>query len=87
MSDFNFDFGFTAVTEDELDVVQKASTEAATATDAADTWEAKCIDLYNHFKPLLNNLQMNPEKDYIFWPNRNAKLEEFSDLIDKIYNS
>jgi hypothetical protein len=87
MSDFDFDFGFTAVTEDELDVVQQASTEATKASESADTWEAKCVDLYNTFKPLLNNLAMNPEKDYIYWPNRNGKLEEFSDLIDKIYNS
>tara|TARA_B110000977_G_C10805791_1_gene388236 strand:- start:382 stop:645 length:264 start_codon:yes stop_codon:yes gene_type:complete len=87
MSDFDFDFGFTAVTENELDVVQQASTEANAANESADTWEAKCVDLYNTFKPLLNNLAKNPEKDYIYWPNRNGKLEEFSDLIDKIYNS
>ncbi len=70
MSDFDFDFGFTAVTEDELDVVQKASTAAETAAAAVDSWEAKCADLYNTFKPLLNNLAKNPEKDYIYWPNR-----------------
>ena len=87
MSDFDFDFGFTAVTEDELDVVQKASTAAETAAAAVDSWEAKCADLYNTFKPLLNNLAKNPEKDYIYWPNRMDKLEQFSDLIDKIYKS
>jgi len=87
MSEFDFDFGFTAVTEDELDSVQKASTAAKTASETADNWEAKCADLYNTFKPLLNNLAKNPEKDYIYWPNRMGKLEEFSDLIDKIYNS
>lgn len=85
MSDF--DFGFTIVDEEELEVVQQASTQASKAEESADSWEAKCVDLYNHFKPLLNNLQKNPEKDYIYWPNRNGKLEEFSDLIDKIYNS
>jgi hypothetical protein len=87
MSEFDFDFGFTAVTEDELDSVQQASTAAKTASETADSWEAKCADLYNTFKPLLNNLAKNPEKSYIFWPNRMGKLEEFSDLIDKIYNS
>jgi hypothetical protein len=87
MSEFDFDFGFTAVTEDELDSVQQASTAAKTASETADSWEAKCADLYNTFKPLLNNLAKNPEKDYIYWPTRMGKLEEFSDLIDKIYNS
>jgi len=85
MSDF--DFGFTAVTEDELDVVQKASTAAKSAADEVDSWEAKCADLYNTFQPLLTNLAKNPEKDYILWPNRLAKIEEFSDLINKIYKS
>lgn len=86
MDEFN-DFGFTAMDEDELDSVQQASTAAKTASETADSWEAKCADLYNTFKPLLNNLAKNPEKDYIYWPNRMGKLEEFSDLIDKIYNS
>jgi hypothetical protein len=35
--------------------------------------------------PLLNNLKMNPEKDYILWPNRLAKVEEFEDHLQKIY--
>ena len=86
MSDFDFDFGFTAVTEDELDVVQQASTEATKASESADTWEAKCDDLYNTFKPLLNNLAMNPEKDYIYWPNRQEKVEQFETHIQGIYN-
>jgi len=85
MSDF--DFGFTAVSEDELDAVQKVQSDLTDLNHTAEDAQEKLNKLYNHFKPLLNNLQKNPEKDYIFWPNRNAKLEEFSDLIDKIYNS
>ena len=84
MSEFDFDFGFTAVTEDELDSVQQASTAAKTASETADSWEAKCADLYNTFKPLLNNLAKNPEKDYIHWPNRTDKVEAFEDMIAKI---
>ena len=39
-------------------------------------------------KPLLNNLAMNPEKDYIHWPGklRSKKIEEFSDKLDEVYN-
>ena len=32
-----FDFGFTAVTEDELEVVTKKTTEVASAKEAAET--------------------------------------------------
>ena len=60
MTDDIFDFGFTAVTEEELDSVQT-------------------------LQPLLNNLRKDPEKEYILWPNRLEKVEQFSDLLDSIY--
>jgi hypothetical protein len=77
MSDM-FDFGFTAVNEDELEAVQKVS---ATATSSED----RLNKLYNTITPLLNNLKQNPEKDYILWPNRLAKVEEFETHLQKIY--
>jgi len=70
MSDFDFDFGFSAVTEDELKVVQEASKQAETATQSTLMLEQKINSLYNMIMPLLNNLAKNPEKDYIYWPNR-----------------
>ena len=73
-----FDFGFSAVDEDELEAVQKVS-ETATST------EEKLNSLYNAIIPLLNNLKANPEKDYILWPNRLAKVEAFEDHLQKIY--
>jgi hypothetical protein len=77
-----FDFGFTAVTEDELDVVQEAKEQAEGHLDTYERLSA----LYNAIQPLLNNLKANPEKDYIYWPNRMEKVEQFSDMLDKIYN-
>jgi len=74
-----FDFGFTAVDEDELEAVQKVSV-------AASSTEDRLNNLYNAIVPLLNNLKKNPEKDYILWPNRLAKVEEFEDMLQKIYN-
>ena len=76
--DLDFDFGFTAVTEDELETVQKTKT---TATDA----QARLEKLYNAITPLLTNLKKNPEKEYILWPNRLEKVEQFEDYIQKIY--
>jgi hypothetical protein len=76
-----FDFGFTAVTEDELEVVQTAKEQAEGHLDTHD----RLVKLYNAVQPLLNNLKANPEKDYIYWPNRLDKVEEFSDLLDNLY--
>ena len=78
MSDLDFDFGFTAVTEDELEAVQKTKVSAEGAQE-------KLEKLYNAIKPLLTNLKKNPEKEYILWPNRLKKVEEFEDYIQKIY--
>ena len=84
MSDM-FDFGFTAVDEEELEAVQKQNAQVEYAsTKIADT-EERLNNLYNAIVPLLNNLKKNPEKDYILWPNRLAKVEAFEDHIQKIY--
>ena len=77
MSDM-FDFGFTAVDEDELEAVQKVSV-------AASSTEDKLNNLYNAIIPLLNNLKQNPEKDYILWPNRLEKVEQFESHLQSIY--
>ena len=37
--------------------------------------------------PLLKNLLANPEKDYIYWPNRTEKIEQFIDKLDSVINS
>lgn len=80
MSDL-FDFGFTTVTEDELEAVQKLT---ATAEEAA-SFEDRVNNLYNSITPLLNQLKANPEKEYIYWPNRVEKIEAFEDHLYKIY--
>lgn len=81
MSDDFFDFGFTAVTEEELESVQ---TLQKTAVEAEE-YEDRLHGLYNAIQPLLNNLRKDPEKEYILWPNRLEKVEQFSDHLDRIY--
>ena len=82
------DFGFTAVTEEELTVVQQAKETVASTTEGLDKVQEKCDTLYNMIKPLLNNLAANPQKDYIYWPGdvRMQKIEEFTDKLDEVYN-
>jgi len=81
MSDDMFDFGFTAVNEDELESVQKLSKTA----EEASSLEDRVNNLYNAITPLLNQLRKNPEKEYIYWPNRIEKIEQFEDHLYKIY--
>lgn len=77
MADF-FDFGFTAVDESELETVQVQKNVATSIEERLD-------GLYNAVIPLLNNLKKNPEKEYILWPKRLEKVEEFETYITKIY--
>lgn len=68
-----FDFGFTAVNEDELSSV------------TVDDLQTRLDNLYKAMIPLLNNLKKNPDKDYILWPDRLKKVEEFESHLRKIY--
>jgi len=75
--DYAFDFGFTAVTEQELSVVSDAKSEAEETSE-------KLLALRKMIQPLLENLKKNPEKDYIYWPNRTATIDAFIEKINKI---
>jgi len=85
MSDDLFDFGFTLVNEEELEAVQQATAKAATVESTAGETQQKLDRLFNAIQPLLNNLKQNPEKEYILWPNRLEKIEQFETFIQNIY--
>ena len=87
MSDDFFDFGFTAVDEGELRAVQEANKQSTVAETTATQNQEKLDKLYNAIQPLLTNLKKNPEKEYILWPNRIEKVDQFEDYLRKIYNS
>ena len=87
MSDDIFDFGFTAVDETELEAVQKATTQVEEVSSTVTTTQEKLDKLYNAIIPLLNNLKKNPEKEYILWPDRLAKVEAFETHLQKIYSN
>ena len=80
----DFDFGFSAVSEDELEVVQVAKAQSEQLTTQLEADDNKATTLYNAIIPLLNNLKANPEKDYIYWPNRTEKLDAFAAKLEQI---
>ena len=79
-----FDFGFTAVDESELEAFKTIKSEASSAGAEVKALEEKVNSLYNAILPLLTNLKKDPEKDYILWPNRTEKIEQFEEHISKI---
>lgn len=85
MSDELFDFGFSFANEDELEVVQQATAQVEQTTTSVQSTQERLDRLYNAVQPLLNNLKQNPEKEYILWPNRLEKIEQFETHIQNIY--
>ena len=88
-----FDFGFSIVDEDELSAVTSVKAEVVAATDTskqwkaqADEWKAKTNAIYNAIIPLLNNLQANEDKEYIYWPNRSVKIDSFKLKLQQLLN-
>jgi hypothetical protein len=80
-----FDFGFTAVSENELDAYQEAQSEIQKVSGEAGEYHARLDKLFSAIQPLLNNLKKDPSKDYILWPNRLEKIEAFEDMLQDIY--
>jgi len=85
MTEDMFDFGFIAVDEDDLSSVQSAANAAAAIQEEALVIQERLDRLYNAIVPLLNNLKRNPEKEYILWPDRLQKVEEFESRLLDIY--
>ena len=81
MSNELFDFGFTAVDESELEAFQQLEV----TSEIADDTQERLDRLFNAIQPLLTNLKLNPEKEYILWPNRLEKIEQFESYIQNIY--
>jgi hypothetical protein len=85
MNNDMFDFGFTSVTLDELDDYQEAKQQVDGATAENAVILERMDKLYNTFLPLLSNLKKDASKDYILWPNRLEKIEEFEEVLYNIY--
>lgn len=82
------DFGFTAVDESELTSYQQATEAQAKVQETAEVASAtqeKVDALYAAIQPLLNNLKANPSKEYILWPKRLEKIEQFETYLQGIY--
>ena len=87
-----WDFGFSAVDEDELKKLTGAEQETEELSKLLDE-QASNAELYRDtvvqiqemITPLINNLMLNPNKNYIYWPNRVDKMKVFKAELDKLF--
>ena len=81
-----FDFGFTSIDINELDILKEKEQQIKqTSGDAAELQE-RMDRLYKAIQPLLDNLKKDADsKDYIWWPDRAPKIESFEAHLANIY--
>ena len=84
IQEIDFDFGFTAVDEEELETVQQATAQVEATSGEVQTLRDKLLALRRSIEPLLKNLEANPEKAYIHWPDRTSKVKAFRSKLDSI---
>jgi uncharacterized protein (DUF342 family) len=84
IQEIDFDFGFTAVDEEELETVQQATAQVEATSGEVQTLKDKLVLLRKSIEPLLKNLEANPEKAYIHWPDRTSKVKAFRTKLDSI---
>ncbi len=84
IQEIDFDFGFTAVDEEELETVQQYTAKVEVASTEVEQLKDKLVMLRKAIEPLLKNLEQNPEKQYIHWPDRTAKVKAFRSKLDQI---
>lgn len=78
-----FDFGFS-FTDDPEEKVNTLKQETQNDKERIASLEEAILQLHTSITPFLNNLQKNPEKTTIHWPNRVEKIEEFKTKLDQI---
>ena len=89
------DFGFSLVSEAELKTIESQLTEELAATQktvqaklakAVETTnmqaQAKLEGLVKMITPLVNNLMLDPTKEYVYWPDRATKMKNFKEKLD-----
>lgn len=82
------DFGFSLVSETELkaheELLKKKIEEQSKVVQKTEAELTNKLDgLRNMIMPLLNNLAKDPDKTYILWPDRAAKIKAFIEKINK----
>jgi hypothetical protein len=80
----DFDFGFTATTSDQI-VAPVVQNHTQNLTAKEQEYQERIDNILKAITPLLNNLAKDSDtKEFIHWPNRKAKIEEFRKRLNDI---
>lgn len=82
--DDEIDWGFTILDEEQIDDYTDATNKIENLLTVSNTWKQRAWTIYEMIIPLLDNLSKDSEKEYIYWPNRNEKIEQFKRKMKEI---
>lgn len=89
---YKWDFGFSAVDEEELKKLTGSEQETEELSrlldeqaNNAELYKDTVVQIQQMITPLINNLMLNPTKNYIYWPNRIDKMKLFKQELDKLF--
>lgn len=84
IDDDSFDFGFTTVSEVDFKIRENQVANQVAEQVSKDA-DQKVQRMYKMIMPLLMNLKKDADKnEYIYWPNRAEKIEEFIKKLDTL---
>jgi hypothetical protein len=83
--DADYDFGFSAVSEEEYNSVIDSALTAG--EHAVEEHKRKLKELEKLIVPFLVNLLKTADKEYIYWPNRKPTIEKQIEKIVKLTRS
>jgi hypothetical protein len=76
-----YDFGFSLMSEDEIKI------EEEKLKKVVENESHKLNKVREMIMPLLKNLMKEPQKEYIYWPDRKERVELFIKELDKFIDS
>lgn len=86
------DFGFSLVSEQELKaheemLRQKVEEQSKIVEKTTTELQSKIDGLRSMVMVLLNNLAKDPDKTYVYWPDRSEKIQSFITKINTYLDS
>ena len=83
----DFDFGFTTASESDFEARENVVAQQVEQQLSSEA-NIKVLKMYKMVLPLLNNLMKDADtKEYIYWPSRKTKIQEFMTKLQDVVNS
>jgi hypothetical protein len=80
------DFGFTHVDESDLPSTKAIAAARDEVVKTRIEQSNKLEDVMDEIKKFLDNLKLNPEKEFIKWPNRVDAINKFWAKLNNLAN-